>query len=420
MRNHTFTYRAAGARSGFLTALVLVCLLILNGCSGSADKKEKTVERRKKVVPVTIGLSEVKTVPLALNAIGTVEAFATVAIKSQITGTLKSVHFKEGDDVKKGDLLFTIDERPFTAMLNQAQGSLARDKAELANAEKELRRYTLAAGKGYVSSEQADTAATRVATMAATVKADEATVVNARLQLEFCSILSPIDGRTGELLVNAGNLIKANADDAMVTIKQITPIKVSFTVPGKYLPEIKKYRAAGSLEVQLPGIGDQPLAGAFAFLDNRVDTTTGTILLKAIFTNEERSLWPGQFVDVHLILTSLPDTIVVPTPAIQVRQDGAHIYVVKDDQTVADRLVKTGMMVDGETVVYSGIAGGERVVTNGQLQLGDGVKVEDRNGPAANKSGERAAEQAENKGKKQLSGQPPATEADKGEGQGKS
>ncbi len=230
---YIFTFRATDGRHRILTALVLVCLVVLNGCSGGMEKKEKTADRKKKAVPVTIGLSEIKTVPVALNAIGTVEAFATVAIKSQITGTLKSVHFNEGDDVKKGDLLFTIDERPFIAMLNQAQGSLARDKAELANADKELQRYTLAAGKGYVSSEQADTAATRVATMAATVKADEAAVVNARLQLEFCSILSPIDGRTGELLVSEGNLIKANADEAMVTINQIIPIKVSFTIPGK-------------------------------------------------------------------------------------------------------------------------------------------------------------------------------------------
>ncbi len=175
-----------------------------------------------------------------------------------------------------------------------------------------------------------------------------------------------------------------------------------------------------SLQVLLPGIKEEPLAGTFAFLDNRVDTTTGTILLKAIFANRKRDLWPGQFVDVRLILTSLPDTIVVPTPAIQVRQDGAHVYVVRDDQTVEDRLVTTGMIVAGETVVHSGIAGGERVVTNGQLQLGDGVKVQDRNSQAAKEAVKQTAEQSENKEKKRLSEQPSVPETKKSEGQGKS
>ncbi len=392
-------YKTLGVRCLFLTGLVLV--LVLNGCSESTEKKGKMADRPKKAVPVTIGLSVKKTVPVAMHVIGTVEPFATVAIKSQITGTLKSVHFSEGDDVKKGDLLFTIDERPFTAMLNQAQGSLARDSAELINARKELQRYAQAAGKGYVSSEQTDTAATKVATLAATVKSDEAAVENARLQLEFCSILSPIDGRTGELLVSQGNLIKANADEAMVTINQIIPIKVSFTVPGKNLPEIKEYQAAGSLQVLIPGFKGNPLAGTFAFIDNRVDTTTGTILLKAIFANTGQDLWPGQFVDVRLVLTSLPETIVVPTQAIQVRQDGAHIYIVRDDLSVEDRLVTIGMMVDGETVVKTGIAGGERVVTNGQLQLSNGIKVQERNGQTADS---RTAEPSKKDGK-QAAGQ---------------
>lgn len=395
----------ATARSMPLIAIVclvaLFSFVILSGCSGNTEKKDKNADRPKKAMPVTIGLSQVKTVPIVLNAIGTVEAFATVAIKSQITGTLKNIHFKEGGNVKKGDLLFTIDERPFAAMFNQAQGSLARDRAELANADKELQRYSLAVGKGYVSSEQADTAATRVATLAATIRADEAAVENARLQREFCSILSPIDGRTGELLVSEGNLIKANADDAMVTIKQIVPIKVAFTVPGKNLPEIKKSLQAGSLHVLLPGIKKEPMPGTFSFLDNRVDTTTGTILLKADFANTGQDLWPGQFVEVRVVLAELPDTIVVPTQAIQVRQDGAHIYVVKDDATVEDRRVTIGMMVAGETVVQSGIAGGERVVTNGQLQLGDGTKVQERNIPAKKQQPDQSqgAESATNAGR---------------------
>ncbi len=368
----------AGARCTALNVLIIICFLVFSGCLEHKEKNDKNANRSQKSMPVTIGLSTIKSVPVVLNGIGTVEPFATVAIKSQITGILKSIHFNEGDDVKKGDLLFTIDERPFAALLNQTIGSLARDRAELENARKELKRYNLAAGKGYVSSEQADTAATRVATLAATVRAGEAAVENSRLQLEFCSIVAPIDGRTGELLVSAGNLIKANADTAMVTLNQLIPVKVSFTVPGKNLPEIQKFQAAGSLQVQIPGIQREPLTGTFAFIDNRIDSSTGTLLLKAIFANTGQDLWPGQFVDVRLILTIRPEVVVVPSQAIQVRQDGAHIYVVGDDLTVEDRLVTTGMIVDQETVVEKGLAGGQKVVTNGQLQLSDGIKVQER------------------------------------------
>ncbi len=389
----------AGGRCIILTALVVICLLLLAGCLENKEKKGEKANRPKRAMPVTIGLSAVKNVPVALGAIGTVEPFATVAIKSQITGMLKRVHFNEGDDVKKGDLLFTLDERPFTAQLNQARSTLAKDRAELENARKEQKRYTLAAGKGYVSSEQEDTAATRVATLSATVQADEAAVENSRLQLEFCSIVAPIDGRTGELLVSAGNLIKANADTAMVTLNQIIPIKVSFTVPGKNISEIKKYQAAGSLQVQLPGIKGVPLTGTFSFLDNRIDTSTGTLLLKATFANIGQDLWPGQFVDVLMVLTTRPGAVVVPSQAIQVRQDGAHIYVVHDDMTVEDRLITTAMIVDKETVVEKGLAGGEKVVTNGQLQLSDGTKVQDRKSQVSDKPKEPQPGKSERQGK---------------------
>ena len=381
MRHFITTSATAGVRCTVLIGLIII--FVFAGCSENKEKKEEMANRPKKAMPVTIGHSTIKSVPVALNAIGTVEPFATVAIKSQITGILQSIHFREGDDVKKGDLLFTLDNRPFTAQLDQAQGSLARDRAELENARKELKRYILAAGKGYVSSEQADTAATRVATLTATVQADEAAVENSRLQLEFCSIVAPIDGRTGELMVNAGNLIKANADTAMVTLNQIVPIKVSFTVPGKNLLEIRKYQAAKSLQVLIPGIKNEPLQGIFAFLDNRIDTTTGTLLLKAIFANTGRELWPGQFVDVQLVLTTRLNEVVVPSQAIQVRQDGAHVYVVRDDLTVEDRLVTTAMIIAKETVIEKGLAGGEKVVTNGQLQLSDGTKVQERKNKSA-------------------------------------
>lgn len=373
------------APTAMLFILLLLLSLILGGCSDLQNGRSKAEERpKKRVVPVLVGTSEKKTIPVEIRAIGTVEPFATVAIKSQLTGTLRSVHFKEGDEVNKGDLLFTVDPRPFIAQLNQAQGALARDRAEHDNARKELERYTQAAKKGYVSTEQAEQAETKVATLAATIKADEAAVENARLQLEFCTIAAPIAGRTGELLVTEGNLIKANADTAMVTINQISPIKVAFTVPGKHFGEIRRYQGQGSLLVMLTGPDGDGLTGTFSFLDNSLDATTGTLRLKAEFANTDKTLWPGQFVEVRLQLTSRPDLTVVPSSAVQIGQDGPHIFVVKEDLTVEYRNITTGPTLGGMTVVEAGVVPGEKVVTDGQLQLKNGSKVEERaKAPAA-------------------------------------
>ena len=373
----------------FMPGLLLSCILCtLAACSESPDGKAKAGDHAKKrAVPVLIGTAERKTVPVELSATGTVEPFATVTIKSQITGTLQIIHFKEGDEVKKGDLLFTLDKRPFTATLHQAQGTLIRDQAELDNARKELQRYAEASQKGYVSTEQADQAKTRVATLSATIKADEAAVENSRLQLEYCTISSPINGHTGVLPVAVGDLIKANADSAMVTINQVQPVKVAFTVPGRYFSEITTYRQKKSLQVKITGPGGEATRGTFSFVDNSVDTATGTILLKADVANEDKTLWPGQFVDVRLQLTSRPNMTTVPSQAVQIGQDGAHLFVVKDDFTVEDRKVTVGQISDGETVVESGLNPGERVVTDGQLQLRDGITVEDRTKGAAEKAG---------------------------------
>jgi len=371
----------------FLPLILPVTLIVLCGCSPGSDTKAKAENiSKKRAVPVVTGISEKRTVPVELQAIGTVEPYAVVAIKSQVTGILQRIHFREGDDVKKGDVLFSLDPRPFIAMLNQAQGALVRDRAQLDNARKELSRYAGAAQKGYVSTEQAEQAETKVATLAATIKADEAAVENARLQLEFCTITAPIDGRTGELPVAEGNLIKANADTAMVTINQICPIKVAFTVPGKHFAGIKKYRDDGSLQVLLDGPSGEPLTGTFAFLDNAIDQATGTLRLKAEFANRERSLWPGQMVEVRLVLAARPDMIVVPTSAIQVGQGGAHVFVVKDDGSVEDRPVEVGGVVAGSTVIESGLSSGERVVTDGQLQLTNGSKVLERSQTAGENS----------------------------------
>ncbi|OGR18034.1 MAG: hypothetical protein A2X81_10545 [Desulfobacterales bacterium GWB2_56_26] len=393
--------RIGGRQMVVLSGLfLLLFVLLLAGCSTDKPGKSKAADRQaKRAVPVLVGQVEQKTVPVELRAIGTVEPYATVAVKSQVTGLLQKVHFREGDEVKKGDLLFALDPRPTASLLNQAQGNLAKNRAELDNARKELERYTQAAKKGYVSTEQAEQAETKVATLSATIKADEAAVENARLQLEYSTIQAPIDGRTGQLQVYAGNLIKANDDTAMVTINQVSPIKVSFAVPGRHFGELKKYREAGSLHVLIAEPAGSEVEGAFSFLDNSVDSTTGTLLLKAEAANRDKTLWPGQFVEVRLILTTRPDVTVVPSSAIQVGQAGAHVFVVRDDQTVEDRRIEVGMIVGTETVVEKGLSPGERVVTDGQLQLTDGAKVVDRSAPAEQTASPEASGREAGKGK---------------------
>ncbi len=374
--------RSAQSACPLLCLLVLtglVALLCMSGCS--QQREEKSGQKKRAAIPVSVAASSRKTVPVELTAIGHVEASATVEIRSQVTGTLKTVHFREGDTVKGGELLFTIDPRPFAAALAKVEAELAGDKAELDNARRESGRYAQAAHKGYVSQEQADQAATRVATLAATVKADEAAVDKARLELEYCSIRAPFAGRTGELLSHQGNLIKENADSPMVILKRIQPILATFTVPGQHLQEIARYQAVESLKVlatpQKHAAGS-PVAGALAFIDNTVDPTTGMLRLKASFVNSDRQLWPGQLIDVRVVLSQRPDCIVVPAQAVQVGQEGAYVYVVTDEQTVSYRPVTPGMLYQGGAVIDSGLTEGELVVIDGQLQLADGVKIERR------------------------------------------
>ena len=359
----------------FILSFSLLLIWILFACSG------KTPPPPKPPVPVTVGAVLQKTVPIQLRTIGNVEAYSTVSVKSQIGGVLTRVHFREGQDVGKGALLFTIDPRPYEAALRQAEANLAKNNAQLANARKEVQRYAELVKKGYVAQEQYDQISTNAASFEAIVNADMAVVENARLQLKYCSIYSPISGRTGNLMADEGNLIKANADTAMVVINQVQPIYVSFTVPEHYLGEIKKYMSSGKLSVALV-IGkdeDYPESGVVTFVDNAVDTSTGTIQLKATFSNRQRLLWPGQFVTAAMTLTTKPDAIVVPSQAIQTGQEGFYIFVIKADLTVEARPVITGTTLDGETVIEKGLQPGEQVVTDGQLRLTPGAKVEIKN-----------------------------------------
>lgn len=356
--------------------LVFGAATLIISCS-SKTKEERGPAR---IVPVTVATAIQKDIPVQIYAIGNVEAYATVQVKAQVGGELVKVYFKEGDFVKKGDPLFLIDPRSYEAALKQAESNLARDTAQAKNAEIEARRYGGLLKEGVIAQEQYDERQTNSTALNAVVEADKAAVENARLQLEYCSIKSPIDGRTGNLKVDGGNIVKAN-DIPIVVITQITPIYVSFSVPEKEFPEIKKYMAQGQLKVEarIPDSGIKPVTGEVAFVDNAVNTETGTILLKGVFPNGDRMLWPGQFVNVVLNLTTMPNAVLVPSQAVQVGQIGPHLFIVKPDHTANLVTVVVGRTYNGETVVEKGVSPGDTVVTDGQLQLLPGTKVEIKN-----------------------------------------
>jgi multidrug efflux system membrane fusion protein len=362
----------------FFAGKLMLCaavfaLMLLPACSSEKEKPKP-----KPAVPVKVAVAVQKTVPVGIRVIGNVEAYSTVSIKAQINGMLDKVHFSEGQDVKKGQLLFTIDPRSFEAALRQAGASLARDLAQEKYARDQATRYGELLKDGIVTQDQYDQLRANADALAESVKADRAAVDTAGVQLGYCSIRSPIDGRTGNLMVQRGNLVKANDVPVLVTINQVTPIYVSFSVPEKDLAEIKKYMAAGNLKIEasIPNDSGPPEQGVLSFLDNAVDTATGTIKIKGTFDNSRRRLWPGQFVNVELILTSIPNAVVVPAQAIQTGQAGQFVFVVKPDRSVESRPVVIDQTTDGETVVSKGVSPGETVVTDGQLQLAPGTRVE--------------------------------------------
>ncbi len=347
---------------------------LLSSCNGS-----KTAPPRMTAVPILAATVEQKDVPLQVKAIGAVEAYSNVSVKTQITGELTGVHFKEGQDVNKGQLLFTLDKRPFEATLKQAQGMLAKDQAQAANARAQAKRYESLNKAGVVSKEEYEQMQSNADALDAAVLADQATVDNARVQLVYCTIYSPIDGRTGPLLIHQGNMIKANDTPFLVSINQVQPIYATFAVPEQNLADIKRYSGQGKLRVQalIPNDTRGPAGGWLSFIDNTVDQATGTIKLKGEFVNADRRLWPGQFVDVVLTLAQQPKAIVVPSQAIQNGQTGQFVLVIKPDMTVEARPVTLDRSTDGQAVIAKGLAAGEQVVTDGQLRLVPGVtKVE--------------------------------------------
>ncbi|MEX2222770.1 MAG: efflux RND transporter periplasmic adaptor subunit [Candidatus Rokuibacteriota bacterium] len=378
---------------------------VLAGCEKGTDPA--TAKAVAPAVPVTVADVAQRDVPVQIRAIGNVQPLATVSVLSMLNGEVLKVHFTEGQEVSAGAMLFTIDPRQLQAALLQAQATLAqhqaavaqahanlaRDTAQLENARVEEERYRKLVEGGFVAREQYDQIRTRERTLAATIDADraavetalalvrasEAAVENVRVQLGYAEIRAPIGGRTGNLLLNQGNVVKANdVGNPMVVINRIHPIYVAFSVPEAQLDEIKRHRAAGELpvEAQAAGAAGGVVRGRLTFLNNTVDPSTGTIQLKATFENSENALWPGQFVNVALTLTKQMGAVVVPSQAVQSGQKGQYVYVVKADQTVEARPVVPGAPHGGDVVITSGLKPGERVVTDGQLRLVPGSRVD--------------------------------------------
>ncbi len=384
-------------------------------------------------VPVTVAVASTRSVPVEVQVIGNVEAYSTISVKAQVPGQLTNAYFHEGDFVKKGDLLFTIDPRPLQAALNQAEATLSRDQAALGQFQANLARdsaqarYTESQAtrfaelfkNGIISKDQSEQVRANADAVAQAVQADKAAiesakaaigastaaVENARVQLGFTSIRSPITGRTGNLTVKAGNVVTANNMELM-TINEVEPIYVTFSVPEAQLPAIKRYMAQGKLQVRAQPQDDQVASetGTLTFVDNAVDMTTGTIKLKGTFPNTDHKLWPGQFVRVTLRLTTQTNAIVVPNQAVQTGQAGSFVYVVKEDRTVDSRNVTAGSRVDQDVVIDSGLEAGETVVTEGQLRLAPGSRIVVRDG----RGGGRGEGRGEGKGRGGREGGPPA------------
>jgi multidrug efflux system membrane fusion protein len=313
--------------------------------------------------------------PVEVRAIGNVQPYSTVQVKAEVGGQLTRVYFREGQYVRRGDPLFTIDPRPYQAALQQAQANRARDVAQAASAEADAQRYAVLAQKGVIARQQYDQARANAEAQRAGVASDDAAIETARLQLSYTEIRSPIDGRTGNLFVQQGNLVKPN-DVPLVVINQVEPIYVSFAVPGQNLDAIRRFMAQHPLRVDaVPNDNGTPSTGTLTFVDNAVDVTTGTIQLKATFPNRQRRLWPGEFVNVRLTLTVQQNAIVVPLAAVQTSQQGQFVFVVKPDMRVESRPVKVDRTIGLDTVIAGGLQPGETVVIDGQLRLVPGAKV---------------------------------------------
>jgi len=355
--------------------------------SGCTAEKPKTSAQRPPV-PVTTGQVSKKDMPLVLKAIGRAEAYATVSVTSRVSGQLLKVHFEQGETVKEGQLLFAIDPAPYQASLDQSLANLQRDVAKLKEAEVDVKRYAGMVKRDFVSQQQYDEKVTEAAALRATVKADEAQIKTARLNLSYCTINSPITGRTGKLLVNAGNQIQAGGSNALVVINQVQPIFVSFSLPEKDLSLVRQYQGKEALlvEAKAPGEGSQTSMGHLTFIDNLVDESTGTILMRGTFTNSANLLWPGQFLDVTLTLTIEKDALTVPNQAVREGPEGRILFLVGKDNKVEIRPAKVQRVVGPLTVLGGGVQAGDRVVVDGHLLLYPGAVAMEKKIPPTKQS----------------------------------
>ena len=396
-----------------MLGLIIIGSILFSGLF--TKKPQAAGQPQPPAVPVVVANVTLETVPLQVSAIGRTEAYSTVSVTSQAEGLMTKVYFTEGQYVKKGDLLFNIDPRPSQAGLagtvanqskavsdqRQAEATLAKDQAQAKTAAVQAQRYEYLYKQGVVSKDQYDQVRTNAEALAAVAKADQAAVASARdsvnaakaavqasqVQVSYTEIRAPIDGRTGSLMIHQGNVVKANDTNPLVVINQVNPIYVTFSVPESQLPDIKRYMAAGPVQVAatIPNDSGPAEQGALTFVDNAVDPATGTVKLKGTFENTQQRLWPGQFVNASVTLTTQPNAIVVPSAAVQTGQQGRYVFVVKDDQTVEMRNVQVQRTTGEKSIIASGLSPGETVVTDGQLRLrpGSKVKITDEAGQSA-------------------------------------
>src|SRR6202162_4477805 len=364
-------------RSSTLFFTLTAVLFFLSGCGTKDAAPIAGGSGGRPPAPVVVASVERRDVPVQIQAIGNVEAYQTVQIRSQVNGQIQKIFFKEGQDVREGQLLFQLDKRPFQADLEKAIGQMKHDQAQAENSGIQADRYSGLEKQGIVSHEQAEQLRAQAQADASAVEADRATVDAARVQLQYTDIVAPINARAGALLINLGNLVKANDTPYLVQLNQVTPIYVTFSVPEANLDRVRHHFSSGQLKVLAfpKGQADTPAEGRLTFIDNGVDTTTGMFKLKSTFQNKDRRLWPGEFVDVALELSTQKNAVVVPTKAIQTGQQGEYVYVVRTDSTAESRPGKTAGAYQNLTLISDGLKAGEQVIVNGQLRVAPNAKV---------------------------------------------
>ena len=355
----------------------MTAVLLMSGCTSKGQVQGAGTSARRPPAPVVVASVEQRDIPVQIKAIGNVEAYQTVQIRSQVNGQIQKIFFKEGEDVRQGQPLFQLDKRPFQADLEKAIGQMKHDEAQAENSQMQTERYSSLEKEGIVSHEQGGLLKAQAKADASAVDADKAAVDAARVQLQYTDIVAPINARAGVLMINLGNLVKANDTPYLVQLNQVTPIYVTFSVPESNLDRVRQRFSAGQLKVLAypKAQPDAPGEGQLTFIDNGVDTTTGMFKLKATFQNKDRRLWPGQFVDVALQLSIQKNAVVVPTKAIQTGQQGEYVYVVRTDSTAESRPVKTVGVYQNLTVISDGLNAGEQVIVDGQLRVSPNTSV---------------------------------------------